>query len=99
MSAGAKAGLGVGVGVVSLGLVSTLAFLIYRHRRNKEAAAAAAPWDNSSMSGATASPFNKFYVQRGQVQRQEDPALGLQSTGMQQHGADSMVAGREYGNV
>ncbi len=35
------------------------------------------------MSGATASPFNKFYVQRGQVQRQEDPGLGLQSTGMQ----------------
>jgi hypothetical protein len=80
MSSGAKAGLGVGVGVVSLGLVSTLAFLIYRHRRNKEAAVAAAPWDNSSMSGATASPFNKFYVQRGQVQRQEDPGLGLQST-------------------
>jgi hypothetical protein len=100
MSTGAKAGLGVGVGVVGLALISTLAFLIYRHHRNKATAAAEAPWDNSSMSGATASPFNKFFVQRGQVQRQEDPSLGLQSTGMQQqHGSDSGVAGREYGKV
>ena len=30
------------------------------------------------MSGATSSP-SKFYVQRGTVQRKEDPGLGLQS--------------------
>jgi hypothetical protein len=47
------------------------------------------------MSGATASPFNKFYVQRGTVQRQEDPGLGLQSAGM--HVEDNGIAGREYG--
>jgi hypothetical protein len=46
------------------------------------------------MSGATASPFNKFYVQRGQVQRQEDPGLGLQSTAM--HVDDADVGAREY---
>ncbi|KAE9364556.1 FAS1 domain-containing protein [Stipitochalara longipes BDJ] len=98
MSTGAKAGLGVGVGVVGLALLSILAFLIFRHRRNKAARAASVPWDNSSMSGATASPFNKFYVQRGQVQRQEDPGLGLQSTGMA-HVEDSGMAGREYGQI
>lgn len=48
------------------------------------------------MSGATAAPFNKFYVQRGQVQRQEDPGLGLQSTGMQ-HFEDSPPIGTALG--
>jgi len=98
MSTGAKAGLGVGVGVVGLALLSILAFLIFRHRRNKAARVASVPWDNSSMSGATASPFNKFYVQRGQVQRQEDPGLGLGSTGMA-HVEDPGIGAREYGQI
>lgn len=49
------------------------------------------------MSGATASPFNRFYVQRGTVQRQEDLGLGLQSSGMHAEDAGIGIAGREYG--
>jgi hypothetical protein len=102
MGTGAKIGLGVGVGVAGLLLLSALLFFLVRHKKKSRAVADSAPWDNSSMSGATASPFNKFYVQRGQVQRQEDPGLGLQSTGMQhfeEPPIGTALGGREYGNI
>jgi hypothetical protein len=49
------------------------------------------------MSGAGALPFNKFYVRRGTVQRQEDPGLGLQSTRMHAEDAGIGIAERDYG--
>lgn len=96
MGTGAKIGLGVGVGIAGLLILSALLFFLVRHRKQSQVVADNAPWDNSSMSGATASPLNKFYVQRGQVQRQEDPGLGLQSTGMQ-HFEDSPPIGTALG--
>jgi hypothetical protein len=95
MGTGAKVGLGVGVGIAGLLVLSALLFFLVRHKKTKTVTDNA-PWDNSSMSGATASPFNKFYVQRGQVQRQEDPGLGLQSTGMQ-HFEESPPIGTALG--
>jgi hypothetical protein len=99
MSTGAKAGLGVGVGIVGIAIISLLFFFLNRHRQRARATDAAPPWDNSSMSAATASPFNKFYVQRGQVQRQEDPGLGLQSEGMQVDDLGIAGTGTEYGAI
>jgi hypothetical protein len=79
LTTGAKAGIGVGVSIAGLLIIAALAwFFLLRKRQERESSP---PWDDQSMS-AVSSGIGKFYVQRGQVQRQEDMGLDLQSTGM-----------------
>jgi hypothetical protein len=66
-------GVAVGVSVAGVLIIAGSVWVLMRNRKRRRESRV---WDQGIMSSG------KFYLKRGQVQRQEDLALGLQSTGM-----------------
>jgi hypothetical protein len=77
---GVKAGAGAAAAIGGLLILAAITWFILRSRRQKR-------WETQNMENMA---MGKYYVQRGTVQRQEDLALGLQSTNM--HDMESILA-------